>query len=439
MIAILWDASPLWGHLVLNTIIQTGLPYEIITAKECQDDILRKKAFKILIVPGGSGRQKANLLTPKGLDAVRNFVAEGGAYLGFCGGAGLALTTQKMEDGLALCPWGRDFYNGRTEHRISGHIYCETFDDPLIPAGMHKASLPVWWPGRFQEPGDEEKTLDPEKANVRILARYREMGEDFYSHDLPINTLPQNALEDWEHVYGIRLKPKLLEGQPAIIAGSYGKGQYILSYSHLETADSKDANAILAHMLKSLLAGCDTSALTATSCAFEVRGAGLCKNIFNMNSFTPTWINTDFQTTWPLLRELNGQMQKVFQLGEDLHLLFKRADWLYGWNTSVHGSQLNALRLALARSLVLPAHEKREEFVLKQGLHFAENMLLFIHGTESWLLARRLCDSLAENERISPEIMESQRQELFGMLMYGGGRCGELIAWLDEFLLLGKQ
>ena len=265
------------------------------------------------------------------------------------------------------------------------------------------------------------------------------MGEDFYSHDLPVTTLPQNALDDWEHVYGIRLKPKLLEGQPAIIAGRYHKGQYILSYSHLETADSKDANAIFAHMLRSLLAGCDVSRLTAKSCAFEVHGEGLCKNIFNTDNFAPVWINTDFQTTWPLLRELGGQLQKVFRLGEDLHLLFKRTDWLYGWNTSVHGSQLNALRIALARSLVLPGNDKREEFVVTQGLHFAENMLLFIHGTESWLLARRLCDSLAENEGISPEIMESQRQELFGMLMYGGGRCGELIAWLDEFLLLGKQ
>lgn len=313
------------------------------------------------------------------------------------------------------------------------------FIRPLIPEGMTKASLPVWWPGRFQEPTAEEIQACPEKGKVRILARYREMGEDFYSHDLPIATLPQNALEDWENIYGIRLKPKLLEGQPAIIAGNYHNGQYILSYSHLETADSKDANAILAHMLKSVLRGMDISKLTAVSTAFEVKGNGLCKNIFNMESFAPVWINTDFQTSWPVLRELNGQLQKVFQLGEDLHLLFKRTDWLYGWNTSVHGSQLNALRLALARSLVLPGNDRREEFLLSRGIYFAENMLLFIHGTESWLLARRLCDSLAENEGISPEIMESQRQELFGMLMYGGGRCGELIAWLDEFLLLGKQ
>ncbi|HBV42192.1 MAG TPA: biotin--protein ligase [Desulfovibrio sp.] len=434
MLAVLWDASPLWGHLALNTVIQTGLPYEIVTAKECQENILKEKAFNVLIVPGGAGKQKANLLGQKGMDAVRNFVAEGGAYLGFCGGAGLAL-----EDGLALCPWGRDFYEGRIEHRISGHIYCDIFADNLIPQDMKKASLPVWWPGRFQEPGKEEIARTPSKGEVRVLARYREMGEDFYSHDLPVCSLPQNTLEDWENVYGVRLKPKLLDGQPAIIAGSYGKGQYILSYSHLETADSKDANQILAHMLKSLLTGTDAGKLTATGTAFEVRGGGLCKNILNTDEFSPRWIQTDFQTTWPLLRELDGQLQKVFQLGENLHLLFRRNDWLYGWDTNVHGSQLNALRIALARSLVLPPTEKREEYIIKQGLTFAENMLLFIHGTENWFLARKLCNSLAENERISPELMESQRKELFGMLMYGGGRCGELIAWLDTFLLLGKQ
>ena len=272
MLAVLWDASPLWGHLALNTVIQTGLPYEIVTAKECQENILKEKAFNVLIVPGGAGKQKANLLGQKGMEAVRNFVAEGGAYLGFCGGAGLAL-----EDGLALCPWGRDFYEGRIEHRISGHIYCDIFADNLIPQDMKKASLPVWWPGRFQEPGKEEIARTPSKGEVRVLARYREMGEDFYSHDLPVCSLPQNTLEDWENVYGVRLKPKLLDGQPAIIAGSYGKGQYILSYSHLETADSKDANQILAHMLKSLLTGTDAGKLTATGTAFEVRGGGLCK------------------------------------------------------------------------------------------------------------------------------------------------------------------
>lgn len=434
MIAILWDASPLWGHLVLNTVIQTGLPYEVVTAKECQNNILKEKAFKILIVPGGSGKQKAGLLGEKGKEHIRAFVADGGTYLGFCGGAGLAL-----EDGLALCPWGRDFYSGRTEHRISGHIYCDMNADELVPQGMNKACLPVWWPGRFQEPTKEEISLCPEKGEVRILARYREIGPDLYTHDLPIKNLPPDTLEDWENMYGIRLRPKLLDGQPAVIAGNFGSGRYILSYSHLETPNSPDANALLAHILRTVLKDEDTDRLTATGTAFDAKGYGLCKNILNTDKFAPVWINTDFQKSWPILRELNGQLQETFKLAEDLQLLFKRTDWLYGWNTSVHGSQLNALRLALGRALVLPPSDKREDFLLTKGVQFAENMLLFIHGTKSWLLARRLCDSLTENEAIAPEIIESQRRELFGMLMYGGGRCGELIAWLDAFLLLGKE
>lgn len=434
MIAILWDASPLWGHLVLNTIIQTGLPYQIITAKDCQEKKLEQENIKILIVPGGSGRQKANMLGEQGILAIRHFVENGGAYLGFCGGAGLALA-----DGLGICPWGRDFYNGRTEHRISGHIYCDLSQDSLIPKDMEKASLPVWWPGRFQEPSEEEYLADPEKKKVRILARYREMGEDLYTHDLPVKKLPPEAFDDWENLYGIRLRPKLLDGQPAIIAGDFGKGQYILSYSHLETPDSPEANKIFAYMLRQILANEDSSKLTAKGAAFEAVGTGLCKNILNTQEFTPTWINTDFQTSWPILRELKGQLDELFKLGVDLQLLFPRTSWLYGWNTSVHGSQLNALRIALSRALVLPPIDEREDYLLKKGVNFAENMLLFIHGTKNWLLARRLCDSLSENEGIAPEIMEAQRRELFGMLMYGGGRCGELITWLDEFLLLGRK
>ena len=49
------------------------------------------EAFDVLVFPGGSGNGQAAALGEAGLVAVRNFVAQGGGYIGTCGGAFLGL------------------------------------------------------------------------------------------------------------------------------------------------------------------------------------------------------------------------------------------------------------------------------------------------------------------------------------------------------------
>ena len=511
IISILWDAAPLWGHLVLNAVIQTGLSYTLIRAEDCAEDypadctehyeentqkndstISRKDCkknwsqSKILIVPGGFGRQKASKLGKKGIVAIRKFVENGGSYIGFCGGAGLALTDG--EDGLALCPWGRSFYKDRIQHLVSGHLISSLNQDELIPelidgatdrATGKEVSLPVWWPGRFQEP-ENRIPLHTLQSEVRVLARYRDMGTDLHVADLPIQKLPASTLEDWQNLYGVNLRPHLLDGQPAVITGSFGHGQYILSYSHLETPDSPAANAIFAHMLRVCLKDVNLDFAGATqneNPVFEAHGNGLTCNIFNTEEYCPTWSSQHYQfpsktpvqvtTTaqspsqispkmsaqtkkqtphqaWPILSELHEKFEELFKLGVDLNLLFPRTEWLYGWHNSVPGSQLNALRIALLRSLLLPVNQAREQYITTKGVHFSENMLIFISGAKSWLLARRLIETMGETmgentgeTAIIPRpILQAQRQELFGIHMTGGGLCGSLLDWLDEFLFL---
>jgi len=435
IISILWDAAPLWGHLVLNSVIQTGLSYALIRSKDCIKNGIQSK---ILIVPGGSGRLKASKLGAQGILAIRNFIENGGAYIGFCGGAGLALSDG--DSGLGICPWSRNLHRDRIQHLVSGHIISSLNQDVLIPERINhapctEAALPVWWPGRFQEP-TSDIILDELQSAVRVLARYKEMGNDLHVADLPIQKLPPSALEDCQNLYGINLRPHLLDGQPAIITGSFGSGQYILSYSHLETPDSPAANALFAHMLRTCLKGLDSHFSSATSTGFEARGNGLVKNILNVEAYSPTWLNPDYKTTWPILRELYGELEGLFKLGVDLHLLFPRTEWLYGWHSSVPGSHLNALRVALLRSLLLPPSEEREHYLMTEGVHFAQNMLIFVNGAKSWLLARRLSETMVEADIIPRPILHAQREELFGLHMAGGGLCGSLIDWLDEFLFL---
>ncbi len=442
IINILWDAAPLWGHLVLNAVIQTGLSYALIRSEDCKQGDIQAK---ILIVPGGSGRLKASKLGKKGIETVRKFVENGGTYIGFCGGAGLALTDEN--GGLGICPWGRNFYKNRMQHLVSGHIVSTLYDDELIPKNLAPSELactqgielPVWWPGKFQEP-ETEIARDSLQGPVRVLARYKDMGKDLHVADLPMQKLPASALEDWHTLYGVTLRPNLLDGQPAILTGTFGKGQYIISYSHLETPDSPVANEIFAHMLCTSLKNVDSYISDATSVAFDSKGKGLVKNILNTKPYLPTWINpykeSTSQSHWTILNEFYGKLEDLFRLGVDLHLLFFRTEWLYGWHNAVPGSQLNALRVALLRSLLLPSNARREKYMLEHGMHFAENMLLFITSAESWLLARRLSETLGEAGMIPLPILNAQKQELFGKHMAGGGLYGILLEWLDEFLFL---
>lgn len=535
LIHILWDASPLWGHLVLNAIIQTGLPYSLVRAQDLHATTNKDCSVlsgKILIVPGGFGRVKSQVLGEKGKNAIRDFVAQGGVYIGFCGGAGLGLTDIKIftDDkmpadnkifadkkiqkggkrenvGLGLCPWGRGLYANRLQHLVSGHISSTLGKDVLIP-NQTEVSLPVWWPGRMQEPDtstlqnqEHHKTKETRtnsnteitytQGEVRVLARYKDIGDDLYVADLPLKRLPPTAFEDWKNLYGVHLRPNLLDNEPAIIAGDFGQGQYVLSYSHLETPNSPSANELFAHILRVCLKDFAKDFSQKPTELHNELAHKLPKNspknlsknlsgtlpvthnnIFN-TPYTPLWLNTAehakntfenrpeknksekilnvsslLQTnkniplssihTKPILFELFTKLEELFQLGVDLRLLFPRTEWLYGWHTSVPGSQLNALRVALLQSVYIEPGPAITKYFQETGLSFCEKMLIFINGAKTWLLARKLSEvSEKENNNqttVSPSILKEQRKELFGLHMAGGGLCGELIDWLNELL-----
>jgi len=89
---ILWDESHVWGLLAWRAVESMGLPYRLVRAQEIADGLLSRNPPALLLVPGGTARLKADALGETGMQAVRDYVAGGGSYLGFCGGAGLGLT-----------------------------------------------------------------------------------------------------------------------------------------------------------------------------------------------------------------------------------------------------------------------------------------------------------------------------------------------------------
>ena len=281
-VCILWDASHIWGLMVWRALCALGLPCRLVKGQDIANGALFRKpcpqgtpdkaqgAAPLLLVPGGNARLKARALGEKGRQAVRDYLAEGGRYLGFCGGAGLALSQHRSQDGLGLCPWGRAPYPERLHHLISGHAHmrvrsCMARDlpavrpdfpkacpdgaapDPLRPPlgdeacalvpphwrgcahghdddcrhcsncrppreDGHVPSLPVWWPGRFAPEADER---------VSILASYRQPDTDFWLADLPLSLIPAPVFEAWKDLYGVNVSADFLDGQPLMVAGNY--------------------------------------------------------------------------------------------------------------------------------------------------------------------------------------------------------------------------
>ncbi len=304
MLHLLWDASEIWGPLAEWALRSMRVPFRIVRAAEVADGLPARENPALLFVPGGSARHKAAALGPAGLAAVRTYVERGGQYLGFCGGAGLALSG---DNGLELCPWGRAGFANRMQHFMSGHLFVTALPHDLTPPGLPpKPLLPVWWPGRFA----------PQEGNgVTALAVYGEAGPDFQAGD---------GDDAAEHNF--------LRGQPCMVHGAYGAGGYTLSYCHLETPDSPAANLWLAHLLRRL--GGFTPA---------------CGHI-------PAWDVENLPLVWddPDLLAVADGLAGILQTGLDAGLFFTRTPWLTGWKVGQPGALLNALRAQIRTALSRP-------------------------------------------------------------------------------------
>jgi hypothetical protein len=407
-IFLLWDESQIWGLLAWRALVHFGVPLRVVTAAQIAGGLLAAEPPAVLVAPGGTARRKAERLGEAGMDAVRAYVAGGGAYLGFCGGAGLGLTGPY---GLGLCPWKRRAFTDRLQHFVSGHMrVTRAGATGLAPADLPmQPLLPVWWPARF-EPGEE-----PE---VRVLAAYTSPGPDFWVADLPLSAIPRGPLEDLEAQYGLAVWPHGMAGQPCMVEGTYGKGRYLLSYSHLETPDSAEANAWLAHILTVLGGSAPVSA-----------------------GPVPAWDLEALPLAWPAgpggaaLFKARTALLGLIRQGMDHLLLFSRTPWLLGWRRGIPGAALNSLLAMLAQAQSLPPTPAARAFWEERHAAFSEALDLFAYGMTGYLLAERLAMTVGESEAgLNHDLLRAQREALFGPPMAPAGLFGPLLADVDELL-----
>lgn len=409
LLHILWDHSEIWGLIAARAALTMALPCRLVSAGALAGGLLEREKPSLLLVPGGNARLKAESLGRAGLEAVRAYVAGGGRYLGFCGGAGLALG--RGDAGLGLCPVERGRFDERMQHFMSGHLHVRLPEQDgaasaLLPGDLPPSPcLPVWWPGRFAE---------EIRASVRVLAAYERPAEDFWLADLPIAELPPGIFADWNDVYGLALTPAFLAGQPCMLYGDYGRGAYVLSYSHLETPDSPHANAWLAHLFRELGAF-----------------APGCEHLPPWRDPAPVWEDA-------ALAGIGGQLDTVLRIGLNHGLLFARTDWLLGWRYGLPGASLNNLRAALRVIGEREPCDAARRFWREKREETRAAMTVFAGGCEQYLLAERLGMTLAKAlpEALPAAMLKDQREALFGPPMRAGGLYRELLTVLDELARL---
>ncbi|MFA6810902.1 MAG: BPL-N domain-containing protein [Desulfoplanes sp.] len=405
-IFMLWDESHLWGLLLRHTLTSWKLPLTIIDSQDIQQGILTRESPSLLIVPGGWARLKSLRLGKSGRDAIRRYIAAGGHYLGFCGGAGLGLRTEGEHHYLGLCSWGKKPYAQRVPN-FSGHLYTRV----TLPAtpGECTLKLPAWWPAQFAATPD---------ANVHVLARYGRPARDFWAADINIGQCCAADLKEWEKIYGIKLDPAPLRDEACMISGKYDQGTYILSYVHLETPSSPQANGLLAHFLKEKVPG-----------------------LVMDSTISPAWDIARLETRWldRDLLQLQECLDEIITLARNSFLMSWRLPWLLGWRRGIPGSQINFLYAMTREAQHAFPTPKAQEFWNEHGAgcialasHFKTEVCAYLLH-ERLILAKNLPSSPAASS--SPKL-EQQRRELFGKFPGYGGIYGEILVILDRLLWL---
>lgn len=395
--AIFWDESHLWGILLWRTLQSMGVRPQLVSGGQIRQGMLQDKAPDILLVPGGWARLKSLALGEGGRENIRTYIRDGGRYLGICGGAGLALASEGRTPLLDLCSWSRKPARERLPN-FSGHLRCRL----CVDGTENTAQLPVWWPSQFAP--------DPQHP-LEILASYEEPGPDFWSADLNWSAVSAEEASQWEALYGINLNPKHLRGEPCVVRGKYGQGEFILSYPHLETPDSPEANALLARLVNAPHNPVDTS-----------------------------WALDKSPAQWddPHLAAMQAALEELVDFGQSHFLLFWRAPWLLGWRRGVPGSPINFLLGMIWQARHTPPTEQAKGHWHKHKEVCQRICAEFCRKAKAYLLMERRVLAIAPSspESSASDTLQGSKVELFGHFPGYGGIYGELLHPLDDLLRL---
>ncbi|MDI6744662.1 MAG: BPL-N domain-containing protein [Thermodesulfovibrionales bacterium] len=411
----LWDESFLWGLMAYKALKANGLPFELIRAEDVKKGCL--KNYAMLFVPGGWASNKLKTLGDKGAVEIKKFVSNGGNYLGFCGGAGLATL-----DGIGLLNIKRK----PTKERVpsfSGRIHLNINEHPIWNGLVESSnetnppftkvgrgginSSPVfhaWWPSQF--------LINDKK--IKNLAVYGNALPDSFSSDLNVGDVEgSSGWKEFEKIYGINLDPKRLLNEPAVVEGKFGRGRVILSLIHFDTSD--DVNG--ARVLKNLWEYLAESSVKVSK----------CQSVKDSDTLILGHSDT-------VLSELESAVTDLISLGIRNFLWFWRNPMLLQWRRGVRGLEYCTLYVMIKE---LSGFSGQLSAVDKEELQSIKKLLIpFTEKAKHLLILERhtMQNGHITYERCNNPAIQKIRIELFGDSKSHGGLFKSLIDEVDAIL-----
>ncbi len=400
--ALFWDESFLWGLIARRSLADAGLPFDLIRAEDIRAGRLAR--YRMIFVPGGWASDKLAALGAPGQAALRAFVEGGGAYLGICGGAGLATEKDMGLVGVQRKP---------TPERVpsfSGRIRL-TLADHEIWAGIPSPVFSAWWPLQFHLPAGH---------TLRIAASYAEALPDAMSADVRVSRGQKQGWPALEERYGILLDPLRLQNAPAVVEGKFGKGKVLLSLVHFDTPGDASGAAVLCNLWSYLMPGYPrpekplpiADAAAGDECA---------------------------------LADLRRAVGDLIAAGEQYRLWRRRNPWLLEWRRGVRGMEYSTLaaltdEIAARFSSAAPlcnAGGKRLSCDLRNDLSAVRELIAPFCAKAEQLLEREktiLAEEAAPPALPADDRINRLRAELFGTSLRHGGSFRPLIAAMDRLL-----
>lgn len=411
-IAVLWDQSLIWGLICIETLEAFAVPYRLLSGGEIAEGAL--DGYHVLLVPGGWASHKVGVLGVEGAERVRQFIEDGGAFLGFCGGAGLALSSPPSLNLVPLkrLPLSKRLPSASGELWITGVPDHEVWKDlPLhIPVS-------VWWPSQFAfEPCD----------SIASIATYSATGKDFWVADLSTADVKRASLDmgDWERTYGINLDPLRILGHPAILEARRGRGVLILSYPHLETPGDFWGNRLFLNVLNYL---------------DRISSRDVHHNTLKRDGTVESPMRPTRQCLSPLARSME-HIDDLIRFGER-HLLWNwRSPWLLRWRRGIRGLEYGTLAVVgdflLRQFRELAVDEDRADSWLETVEDIEKHTDEFCRQARLLLLEEKLSAQSGNLTKLGSinERVDALRTFLFGDQMNHSGLCRSLFDKLDSLL-----
>ena len=418
--ALLWDESFLWGLMAYRALKTNNLPFELIRSEDIKKGSLRD--YEMLFVPGGWASNKLKALGDEGIREIKGFVYNGGNYLGFCGGAGLATL-----DGIGLLNIKRratnqrlPSFSGRIYLNINKHyIWSKLKPDKKIgkhkdnsksdsSLTTHRLSLPfyAWWPSQF--------VINDKK--IEILATYGKALPDSFSSDLNVGDIEANYnWSELERLYKINLDPKLLLNEPAVVEGNYGSGKVILSLLHFDTPNDKNSKIVLKNLWNYLV---KTEENNSKRSKAQGRKTSKPQNF----------------KTFPIISELESLVEELISFGSRNFLWFWRNPMLLQWRRGVRGLEYCTLYIMIKEmSKIIKRLDKKDEVIISNLESIKKLLIPFTEKAKQLLILERFAMKHGHitYEKCDDPKVQKIRLELFGNSKSYGGLFKRLVDQID--------